>query len=119
MKLVGQEVKNLLNHKDEPHDYYLVHYVDDPGSLFHIAASQLQQEFPQKPKWVTPPEGKPARHKVPSNTWLRNKTADTIVGSMGLPAGSEVVVSGESQTVTLGGGLTECRYSGGQRYRQR
>ncbi len=47
VKLVGQEVKNLFNHNDEPHDYYLVHYVDDPDSLFHIAASQLQQEFPQ------------------------------------------------------------------------
>ncbi|CAM3928850.1 hypothetical protein AEBE7430_07730 [Aeromonas bestiarum] len=109
VKLVGQEVKNLLNHKDEPHDYYLVHYVDDPDSLFHIAASQLQQEFPQKPTWMTPPEGKPARHKVPGNTWLR-KTADTTVGSMGLPAGSEVVVSSEPpQMVNLNGGTTEFR----------
>lgn len=109
VKLVGQEVKNLFNHNDEPHDYYLVHYVDDPDSLFHIAASQLQQEFPQKPKWMTPPEGKPARHKVPGNTWLR-KTADTTVGSMGLPAGSEVVVSTESpQMVNLNGGTTEFR----------
>ncbi|HHQ4784801.1 glycoside hydrolase family 19 protein [Aeromonas hydrophila] len=109
VKLVGQEVKNLLNHKDEPHDYYLVHYVDDPDSLFHIAASQLQQEFPQKPKWMTPPEGKPTRHKVPGNTWLR-KTADTTVGSMGLPAGSEVVVSSEPpQMVNLNGGTTEFR----------
>ncbi|MFM5667185.1 hypothetical protein ACET7G_02090 [Aeromonas hydrophila] len=109
MKLLQQTSSNLLNHRDEAHNYFLVHYVDDPDSLFHIAANQLQQEFPQKPKWVTPPEGKSARHKVPSNTWLCNKTADTIVGSMGLPAGSEVVVSGESQTVTLGGGLTEFR----------
>ncbi|MCF5765392.1 hypothetical protein K3H47_15775 [Aeromonas veronii] len=109
VKLVGQEVKNLLNHKDEHHDYYLVHYVDDPDSLFHIAASQLQQEFPQKPTWMTPPEGKPARHKVPSNTWLR-KTADTTVGSMGLPAGSEVAVSSEPpQMVNLNGGTTEFR----------
>lgn len=109
VKLVGQEVKNLLNHKDEPHDYYLVHYVDDPDSLFHIAASQLQQEFPQKPKWMTPPEGKPARCKIPGNTWLR-KTADTTVGSMGLPAGSEVVVSSElPQMVNLNGGTTEFR----------
>lgn len=109
VKLVGQEVKNLLNHKDEHHDYYLVHYVDDPDSLFHIAASQLQQEYPQKPTWMTPPEGKPARHKVPSNTWLR-KTADTTVGSMGLPAGSEVVVSSEPpQMVNLNGGTTEFR----------
>ncbi|HDX8366536.1 hypothetical protein HQK30_09225 [Aeromonas hydrophila] len=109
VKLVGQEVKSLLNHKDEPHDYYLVHYVDDPDSLFHIAASQLQQEFPQKPKWMTPPEGKPARHKIPGNTWLR-KTAGTTVGSMGLPAGSEVVVSSEPpQMVNLNGGTTEFR----------
>ncbi|MGY4091216.1 hypothetical protein [Aeromonas hydrophila] len=109
VKLVGQEVKNLFNHNDEPHDYYLVHYVDDPDSLFHIAASQLRQEFPQKPKWMTPPEGKPARHKVPGNTWLR-KTADTTVGSMGLPAGSEVVVSSEPpQMVNLNGGTTEFR----------
>ncbi|QLH69175.1 pesticin C-terminus-like muramidase [Aeromonas veronii] len=109
VKLVGQEVKNLFNHNDEPHDYYLVHYVDDPDSLFHIAASQLQQEFPQKPKWMTPPEGKPARHKVPGNTWLR-KTAGTTVGSMGLPAGSEVVVSTElPQMVNLNGGTTEFR----------
>jgi len=109
VKLVGQEVKNLLNHKDEPHDYYLVHYVDDPDNLFHIAASQLQQEFPQKPKWMTPPEGKPVRHKVPGNTWLR-KTADTTVGSMGLPAGSEVVVSSEPpQMVNLNGGTAEFR----------
>lgn len=109
VKLVVQEVKNLFNHNDEPHDYYLVHYVDDPDSLFHIAASQLQQEFPQKPKWMTPPEGKPARHKVPGNTWLR-KTADATVGSMGLPAGSEVVVSTEPpQMVNLNGGTTEFR----------
>ncbi|HDO1310718.1 pesticin C-terminus-like muramidase [Aeromonas veronii] len=109
VKLVGQEVKNLLNHKDEPHDYYLVHYVDDPDSLFHIAASQLQQEFPQKPTWMTPPEGKPARHKVPGNTWLR-KSADTTAESLGLPAGSEVVISGEpAQMISINGGTTEFR----------
>ncbi|MGN5076797.1 hypothetical protein ACTG2C_19045 [Aeromonas veronii] len=109
VKLVDQEVKNLLNHKDEPHDYYLVHYVDDPDSLFHIAASQLQQEYPQKPTWMTPPEGKPARHKIPSNTWLR-KSADTTAESLGLPAGSEVVVSSEPpQMVNLNGGTTEFR----------
>ncbi|MCX9134120.1 hypothetical protein OKS68_16755 [Aeromonas veronii] len=109
VKLVDQEVKNLLNHKDEPHDYYLVHYVDDPDSLFHIAASQLQQEYPQKPTWMTPPEGKPARHKIPGNTWLR-KSADTTAESLGLPAGSEVVVSSEPpQMVNLNGGTTEFR----------
>ncbi len=109
VKLVDQEVKNLLNHKDEPHDYYLVHYVDDPDSLFHIAASQLQQAFPQKPTWMTPPEGKPARYKIPGNTWLR-KSADTTAESLGLPAGSEVVISGEPpQMVNLNGGTTEFR----------
>lgn len=108
VKLVGQEVKNLHNHKDEAHDYFLVHYVDEPNSLFHIAASQLQQEFPQKPKWMTPPEGKPARHGVPSNTWLR-QSANTTAGSLGLPAGSEVVVSSESQMVNINGGPTEFR----------
>ncbi|HHQ4518184.1 TPA: hypothetical protein ACSP2U_000191 [Aeromonas veronii] len=109
VKLVGQEVKSLLNHNDEPHDYYLVHYVDDPDSLFHIAASQLQQEFPQKPKWMTPPEGKPARHKIPGNTWLR-KSADTTAESLGLPAGSEVVISGEpAQMISINGGTTEFR----------
>ncbi|MFM5398326.1 hypothetical protein ACET8C_08440 [Aeromonas veronii] len=109
VKLVGQEVKNLLNHNDEPHDYYLVHYVDDPDSLFHIAASQLQQEFPQKPTWMTPPEGKPARHKIPGNTWLR-KSADTTAESLGLPAGSEVVISGEpAQMISINGGTTEFR----------
>ena len=45
---------------------------------------------------MTPQEGKPARHKIPSNAWLR-KTADTTTGSLGLPVGSEVVVSSESQ----------------------
>ncbi len=109
VKLVGQEVKSLLNHKDEPHDYYLVHYVNDPDSLFHIAASQLQQEFPQKPKWMTPPEGKPARCKIPGNTWLR-KSADTTAESLGLPAGSEVVISGEpAQMISINGGTTEFR----------
>ncbi|WP_258223155.1 glycoside hydrolase family 19 protein [Aeromonas sp. HMWF016] len=109
VKLVDQEVKNLLNHKDEPHDYYLVHYVDDPDSLFHIAASQLQQEFPQKPTWMTPPEGKPARCKIPGNTWLR-KSADTTAESLGLPAGSEVVISGEpAQMISINGGTTEFR----------
>lgn len=57
---------------------------------------------------MTPPEGKPARHGIPGNTWLR-QTADTTAGSLGLPAGSEVVVSGESQMVALGGGSTEFR----------
>ncbi|MFM5753897.1 hypothetical protein ACET52_03485 [Aeromonas veronii] len=107
VKLLQQTPSNLLNHRDEAHNYFLVHYVDEPNSPFYIAQSQLQHEYPQKPTWMTPPEGKPARHKVPSNTWLR-KTADTTVGSMGLPAGSEVVVSSEPpQMVNLNGGTTE------------
>ncbi|WP_421208834.1 pesticin C-terminus-like muramidase [Aeromonas sp. 602396] len=109
VKLLQQTPSNLLNHRDEAHNYFLVHYVDEPNSPFYIAQSQLQHEYPQKPTWMTPPEGKPARHKVPSNTWLR-KTADTTVGSMGLPAGSEVVVSTEPpQMVNLNGGTTEFR----------
>ncbi len=109
VKLLQQTPSNLLNHRDEAHNYFLVHYVDEPNSPFYIAQSQLQHEYPQKPTWMTPPEGKPARHKVPSNTWLR-KTADTTVGSMGLPAGSEVVVSSEPpQMVNLNGGTTEFR----------
>ncbi|WP_421203559.1 hypothetical protein [Aeromonas sp. 602658] len=109
VKLLQQTPSNLLNHRDEAHNYFLVHYVDEPNSPFYIAQSQLQHEYPQKPTWMTPPEGKPARHKVPSNTWLR-KTVDTTVGSMGLPAGSEVVVSTEPpQMVNLNGGTTEFR----------
>ena len=109
VRLLQQTPSNLLNHRDEAHNYFLVHYVDEPNSPFYIAQSQLQHEYPQKPTWMTPPEGKPARHKVPSNTWLR-KTADTTVGSMGLPAGSEVVVSSEPpQMVNLNGGTTEFR----------
>jgi hypothetical protein len=108
VKLLQQTPSNLLNHRDEAHDYFLVHYVDEPNSPFYIAQSQLQQEYPQKPTWMTPPEGKPARHHIPGNSWLR-QTADTTAGSLGLPAGSEVVVSGESQMVALGGGSTEFR----------
>ncbi|WP_339015053.1 glycoside hydrolase family 19 protein [Aeromonas popoffii] len=108
VKLLQQTPSNLLNHRDEAHDYFLVHYVDEPNSPFYIAQSQLQHEYPQKPTWMTPPEGKPARHGIPGNTWLR-QTADTTAGSLGLPAGSEVVVSGESQMVALGGGSTEFR----------
>ncbi|WP_339020601.1 hypothetical protein [Aeromonas salmonicida] len=108
VKLLQQTPSNLRNHRDEVHNYFLVHYVDEPNSPFYIAQSQLQQEYPQKPKWMTPPEGKPARHNIPGNTWLR-QTADTTAGSLGLPAGSEVVVSGESQMVALGGGSTEFR----------
>ncbi len=108
VKLLQQTPSNLLNHRDEAHDYFLVHYVDEPNSPFYIAESQLQQEFPQKPMWMTPPEGKPARYKIPSNTWLR-KSADTTAGSLGLPAGSEVVVSGEPQMVNINGGTAEFR----------
>ncbi|MGY4020681.1 hypothetical protein [Aeromonas sobria] len=108
VKLLQQTPSNLLNHRDEPHNYFLVHYVDEPNSLFYIAESQLQQEYPQKPKWMTPPEGKPARHGIPSNTWLR-QSANTTAGSLGLPAGSEVVVSGEPQMVNINGGPTEFR----------
>ncbi|MBZ6072444.1 glycoside hydrolase family 19 protein [Aeromonas schubertii] len=107
--LLQQTSSNLLNHKDEPHNYFLVHYVDEPNSLFYIAESQLQQEYPQKPKWMTPPEGKPARHGIPSNTWLR-QSANTTAGSLGLPAGSEVVVSSEPpKMVNINGGPTEFR----------
>jgi hypothetical protein len=108
VKLLQQTPSNLLNHRDEAHNYFLVHYIDEPNSLFYIAESQLQQEYPQKPKWMTPPEGKPARHGIPSNTWLR-QSANTTAGSLGLPAGSEVVVSSESQMVTINGGPTEFR----------
>ncbi|MGL4888111.1 MAG: glycoside hydrolase family 19 protein [Aeromonas veronii] len=108
VKLLQQTPSNQLNHRDEPHNYFLVHYVDEPNSLFYIAESQLQQEYPQKPKWMTPPEGKPARHGIPSNTWLR-QSANTTAGSLGLPAGSEVVVSGEPQMVNINGGPTEFR----------
>jgi hypothetical protein len=108
VKLLQQTPSNRLNHRDEPHNYFLVHYVDEPNSPFYIAESQLQQEFPQKPTWMTPPEGKPARYKIPGNTWLR-KSADTTAESLGLPAGSEVVVSGEPQMVNINGGTTEFR----------
>lgn len=109
VKLLQQTPSNLLNHRDEPHNYFLVHYVDEPNSLFYIAESQLQQEYPQKPKWMTPPEGKPARHGIPSNTWLR-QSANTTAGSLGLPAGSEVVVSSEPpKMVNINGGPTEFR----------
>lgn len=109
VKLLQQTPSNLLNHRDEAHNYFLVHYVDEPNSLFYIAESQLQQEYPQKPKWMTPPEGKPARHGIPSNTWLR-QSANTTAGSLGLPAGSEVVVSSEPpKMVNINGGPTEFR----------
>ncbi|MDQ1885482.1 hypothetical protein [Aeromonas salmonicida] len=104
MKLLQQTLSNLLNHRDEAHNYFLVHYFDEPNSPFYIAQSQLQQEYPQKPTWMTPPEGKSARHNIPGNTWLR-QTADTTR----LPADSEVVVSGESQMVTISGGPVEFR----------
>lgn len=108
VKLLQQTPSNLLNHNDDAHDYFLVHYVDEPNNPFYIAESQLQQEYPQKPKWMTPPEGKPARHGIPSNTWLR-QSANTTAGSLGLPAGSEVVVSSEPQMVNINGGPTEFR----------
>ncbi len=104
VKLLQQTLSNLLNHRDEAHNYFLVHYFDEPNSPFYIAQSQLQQEYPQKPTWMTPPEGKLARHNIPGNTWLR-QTADTTR----LPADSEVVVSGESQMVTISGGPVEFR----------
>lgn len=109
VKSLQQTPSSLLNHKDKAHNYFLVHYVDEPNSLFYIAQSQLQQEYPQKQTWMTPPEGKTARHNIPSNTWLR-QTADTTVGSLGLPAGSEVVVSSKPlQMININGGLTEFR----------
>ena len=115
--LEGAEVKlanpdspasEYLNHRDETHAYHLVSYGNDPGNLFYIAASQLQEVLPTKPAWMTPPAGKPARHQVSNNSWLR-QTATTSAGSLGLPAGSEVVVSGGSQMVNLSGGPTEFR----------
>ncbi|MDO2950344.1 hypothetical protein [Aeromonas simiae] len=108
VKLLQQTPSNLHNHRDEAHDYFLVHYVDEPNSLFYIAESQLQQEYPQKPTWMSPPEGKPVRHRIPNNTWLR-QTANTTAGSLGLPAGSEVVILAETQMVNLNGGPTEFR----------
>jgi hypothetical protein len=104
----GSPASEYLNHKDETHAYHLVSYVNDPGNLFYIAASQLQAVLPTKPAWMTPPAGKPARHQVPNNSWLR-QTATTSAGSLGLPAGSEVVVSDEPQMVNLSGGPTEFR----------
>lgn len=107
--LLQQNPSHLLNHKDEAHNYFLVHYIDEPDSLFYIAESQLQQEYPQKPKWMTPPEGKPVRHDITGNTWLR-QTANTTAESLGLPAGSEVVVSNEPpRMVSINGGPTEFR----------
>lgn len=104
----GSAPGNYLNHKDESHLYHLVSYVSDPGNLFYIAASQLQEVFPQKPVWMTPPESKPLRYTVPNNSWLR-QSASTLEGSLGLPAGSEVVASTTTQMVTLSGGPTEFR----------
>ena len=97
-----------LNQQDESHPYHLVSYINDPGHLFYIAASQLEPVFPQKPAWMTPPEGKPLRYGVRNNSWLR-QSASTTEGSLGLPAGSEVVASTQTQMVTLTGGPTEFR----------
>jgi len=97
-----------LNQQDESHPYHLVSYINDPGRLFYIAASQLEPVFPQKPAWMTPPEGKPLRYGVRNNSWLR-QSASTTEGSLGLPAGSEVVASTQTQMVTLTGGPTEFR----------
>lgn len=106
--LLQQVPSNLLNHKSDPLACHLVHYVSDPDSVFYIAASQLQQDHPAKPGWMIPQEGKPERHRVPGNTWLR-RTATTTEGSLGLPTGSEVLVSPKSQMVITNGGLTEFR----------
>lgn len=108
VKLLQPTPSNLLNHKDEAHDYYLVHYVNEPNNLFYIAKGQLREELPQKPGWMIPPEDKPIRYHVPNNTWLR-QTAATTAGSLGLPAGSEVMISPESRMVDVGGGPTEFR----------
>ncbi|MGL5162365.1 MAG: hypothetical protein ACRC8E_08865, partial [Plesiomonas shigelloides] len=79
----------------------------DP-ELFYIAAKYIKAECKMKPNWLTPPESKPARYTVPNNTWLR-KTADSTEESAGVPAGSEVVLLGEQQMVTINGGLTDFR----------
>lgn len=99
------------NLSKEPHMYQLVCYADpkegDPEQ-FYIAAQYIKGEHKAKPHWMMPPESKPARYKVPNNTWLR-QTAKSTEGSAGLPAGSEVVVLGEQQMVTINGGPTEFR----------
>lgn len=99
------------NLSKEPHMYQLVCYADpkegDPEQ-FYIAAQYIKGEHKTKPHWMMPPESKPARYKVPNNTWLR-QTAKSTEGSAGLPAGSEVVVLDEQQMVTINGGPTEFR----------
>lgn len=99
------------NEKNESQPYQLAHYAvpkaGDP-ELFYIAAKYIKAECKMKPNWLTPPESKPARYTVPNNTWLR-KTADSTEESAGVPAGSEVVLLGEQQMVTINGGLTDFR----------
>lgn len=99
------------NEKNESQPYQLAHYAvpkaGDP-ELFYIAAKYINAECKTKPNWLIPPESKPARYTVPNNTWLR-KTADSTEESAGVPAGSEVVLLGEQQMVTINGGLTDFR----------
>ncbi|MGL5267894.1 MAG: hypothetical protein ACRC9E_17010, partial [Plesiomonas shigelloides] len=99
------------NLRNEPQIYQLMCYAEpkagDP-ELFYIAAKYIKAECKMKPNWLTPPESKPARYTVPNNTWLR-KTADSTEESAGVPAGSEVVLLGEQQMVTINGGLTDFR----------
>lgn len=99
------------NLRNEPQIYQLMCYAvpkaGDP-ELFYIAAKYIKAECKMKPNWLTPPESKPARYTVPNNTWLR-KTADSTEESAGVPAGSEVVLLGEQQMVTINGGLTDFR----------
>lgn len=99
------------NLRNEPQIYQLMCYAEpkagDP-ELFYIAAKYIKAECKMKPNWLTPPESKPARYTVPNNTWLR-KTADSTEESAGVPAGSEVVLLGEQQMVTINGGLADFR----------
>ncbi|MGL4977992.1 MAG: glycoside hydrolase family 19 protein [Plesiomonas sp.] len=99
------------NLKNEPHTYQLVRYTTPKNGEppeFYVATQYIKAEHKTKPRWMTPPESKPARYKIPHNAWLR-KTPQSTTGSLGLSAGSEVVVSAVQQIVTINGGPTEFR----------
>ncbi|MGL5103337.1 MAG: hypothetical protein ACRC6N_12560 [Plesiomonas sp.] len=99
------------NLKNEPHTYQLVRYTTPKTGeppQFYVATQYIKAEHKTKPRWMTPPESKPARYKIPHNAWLR-KTPQSTTGSLGLSAGSEVVVSAVQQIVTINGGPTEFR----------
>ena len=95
-----------LNPQNVVEAFNLVRYVAQPDALFYIAANQLNLEHPDKPRWMVSAEDKPVRRLVGDNTRLL-QAPGALEGDLALPAGSEVVITGESRMVAAGGGMTE------------